>query len=98
MARGIAGPFRSERYAADSTISTKPAWLGTYTVTNTSGGVVTVTFYDDAVGGTGLPIEQVVLGNNQTQAIYPNGDTLNGLGVKSSNWTNVNVFVRWASR
>lgn len=98
MARGVAGPFRCERFTADSIISSKPAWLGTYTVTNKSGGVVTLTFYDDAAGASNLPIEDVVIGNNQTQAIYPNGDTLNGLGVKSSSWINVAVSVRWAPR
>ena len=98
MARGVAGPFRSERYSADSTISAKPAWLGTYTVVNTSGSLVTITFYDDATGGTGLPIESVTIANNATQAIYPNGDTLNGLGIKSTNWTNVAAYVRWAPR
>ena len=98
MSRGVAGPFRSERFAADSTISAKPAWLGTYTVINQSGGAVTLTFYDDAAGGSSLPIEQVILNNNQTQAIYPNGDTLNGLGIKSSTWTGVAIYVRWAPR
>lgn len=98
MSRGVAGPFRCERFAADTTITAKPAWFGTYTVINQSGAAVTLTFYDDAAGASSLPIEQVILNNNQTQAIYPNGDTLNGLGVKSSNWTNVAVFVRWAPR
>lgn len=96
MTRAIAGPFRSQKFAADTAIHTKPAWLGTYTITNTSGGAVTVTFYDDAAGGSTNPIEQVIIANNTSQAIYPNADTLNGLTVKSTNWTNVGVYVRWA--
>ena len=98
MSRGVAGPFRSERFAADSTISAKPAWLGTYTVTNDSVVAIKLTFYDDAAGGTNLPIEQAIVGIGQTLAIYPNADTLNGLGIKSSSWTSVTAFVRWAPR
>ena len=98
MSRGIAGPFRSDRFVADATISTRPAWIGTYTVTNAGATPITLTFYDDAAGGTNLPIEQVIVTMAQTIAIYPNGDTLNGLGIKSSSWASVTAFVRWAPR
>jgi hypothetical protein len=99
MARGAAGPFLSQRFTADTAIAVKPAWLWSYTITNTSGGAITVTFYDDAAGGTTNPIETVILANNTTQAIYPNGDTLNGLTVKSTSWAGgTSVSVRWAPR
>lgn len=98
MARGSAGPFRSERFASDSTVYNKPAWFGTYTITNASGAAVTVTFYDDNAGGTSNPIEQVIVPANSSMSVYPNGDTLLGLGVKCSLWTSVTAFVRWAPR
>ena len=98
MARGAAGPFRSEQYGADSTITTKPAWLWSYTVSNTSGGPITLTLYDNAAGDTTNPIETCVVPNNQTQAVYPNGDTLAGLVVKVASWSGVKFGVRWAPR
>ena len=98
MSRGIAGPFRSERFVGDTTISTKPSWLGTYTAVNSGAVAITLTFYDDAAGGTNLPIEQAIIMVGQTLAIYPNGDTLNGLGIKASSWASMTVFVRWAPR
>ena len=96
MSRGIAGPFRSERFVADTNISTKRAWLGTYTVINAGAAPITVTFYDNIDGSTSNPIESAIIGTTASAAFYPNGDTLNGLTIRSSSWTSVQAFVRWA--
>ena len=98
MSRGIAGPFRCERFSADGIISTKPVWFGGYTATNAGMVAVTMSFYDNSDGGSGGLIEQVVVQPNVSLAIYPNGDTLNGMAVKCSNWASVGVGVRWAPR
>lgn len=96
MSRGAAGPFRSETFTADTTIYTKRAWFGAYTITNASGAAVTVSFYDDPAGGTNGLLEQVVVPANSSMSVYPNADTLTGFGIKCSLWTSVKAFVRWA--
>ena len=95
MSRGVAGPFRSERFVADQNITTKRAWLGNYTIVNAGATAITVTFYDNTDGGTSNPIDAAIVPLGASAAYYPNADTLNGLTIRSSSWTSVQAFVRW---
>lgn len=99
MSQSAGGPFR---YAlcqtADQTIFNKAAWVSSYTVQNKTAAAVDISFYDDAVGGSSNPAELFTIGANQSQAIYPNFQTLNGLGIKASLWTNLTVSVKWTPR
>lgn len=96
--RTVQGPYRSERFTADSSIYPKEATLGTYTVINATAVAVTLTFYDDPTTGGSNPIESVVVPANGSVSGSHFGGTLNGLSVKCSLWTSVQAFVRWAPR
>ena len=92
------GPYRSERFTADSIVSIKAATLATFTIINATASAVTLTLYDDPTTGGSNPIESVVVPANGSVSGYPYGDTLNGLSVKCSLWTSVQAFVRWTPR
>lgn len=92
------GPYRSERFTADSSIYAKEATFATFTIANASAAAVTLTFYDDPTTGGANPIESVVVPAGASLSSAPYGDTLNGLSVKCSLWTSVQAFVRWAPR
>ena len=97
MARSIAGPFRSQQFTANTLITSKRGWLGTYTIANASAASVTVTFYDEATLGLTNPFETIVIPAGQSQGIYPNADTQIGLSVGCSAWASVTASVRWAA-